>query len=282
MMQLVLAFFFICALQNIAAAFINDDFGDLEIGKPFNVSWDASTPSPVTVSLLSNSDPSKPNVLDITNIPTTGSGNSFEWTPVPPLETNLAYIMRLLDGAGEEQLSKQFKLSSSTSTSSPSSTNPPASVVTSTSTQTTPPTSPSQLQTPSSSYTPTPTPKSQSLANTRIAVSMTIVTLLILVVVALIFYERGKRVASRNQDSESGHNASFDPADRGDGSDGLQLFEGFHTKDPEVVSVNCSTCSGSALDDGGQGVEEGVGLGIVSQEARQKKMKSMRSIYELG
>ncbi|KAH6718591.1 hypothetical protein BKA61DRAFT_260642 [Leptodontidium sp. MPI-SDFR-AT-0119] len=294
-MRLVLAFFFTCALQYAAAAFIDDDFGDLEIGQPFTVSWDASTPNPINLSLLSNSDPAKPNVLNIANIAVIGSGNFFQWEPAPSLETNLAYVMRLLDGAGGEQLSKQFKLvtraesssstsssSSSTSTSSPSSTTSPASLVTSTSTQTTSPTSPSQLQTPSSSPTSAPTPKSPSSANTRIAVSMTIVTVLILVAVALIFYEHGKRVASRNQDSESGRNPSFDHADRGDGSDGLQLFEGFHTKDPEAVSVNCSTCNGSATEDSGRDVEEGIGLGIIAQEARQKKMKSMQSIYELG
>ncbi|KAH7336699.1 hypothetical protein BKA65DRAFT_38441 [Rhexocercosporidium sp. MPI-PUGE-AT-0058] len=109
-MRQVLAFFFISAFRIIAAAFINDDFGDLEIGKPFNVSWDASTPGPVKLSLLSNSDPTRPNVLDITSIAIIGSGNSFQWEPASSLETNLAYVMRLIDGAGDEQLSKSFKL----------------------------------------------------------------------------------------------------------------------------------------------------------------------------
>lgn len=110
---------------------------------------------------------------------------------------------------------------------------------------------------------------------------MTIVTLLILVVVAIIFYEHGKRAAARTQDTETACTSAYDASDRGNGSDGLQLFEGFQAKESDGISVACLSCESHTQDGTVQGLEEGVGLGIDTQEERRKKMKSLHSIYEL-
>ena len=111
---------------------------------------------------------------------------------------------------------------------------------------------------------------------------MTIVTLLILVVVAIIFYEHGKRVAARAQDPETAYISAYDASDRGNGSDGLQLFEGFQAKESDGVSKICVSCRSLAEDGGEMCLDEGVGLGIDTQEERRKKMRSLQSVYELG
>lgn len=111
---------------------------------------------------------------------------------------------------------------------------------------------------------------------------MTIVTFLILIAVALIFYEHGKRVASRSRDTESASSSAYDPSDRGNGSDGLQLYEGSHAKESDLVLVDCASCKSRPQDGGESCLNEGVGLGIETQEERKKKFKSLQSIYELG
>jgi len=111
---------------------------------------------------------------------------------------------------------------------------------------------------------------------------MTIVTLLILVVVAIIFYEHGKRVAARAQDPETACISAYDASDRGNGSDGLQLFEGFQAKESNGVSKTCVSCRSLPEDGGEMCLDEGVGLGIDTQEERRKKMRSLQSVYELG
>ncbi|PVH77580.1 hypothetical protein DL98DRAFT_591178 [Cadophora sp. DSE1049] len=292
-MRLVLALLFICDLRSAVAVFINNDFGDVEIGESFNITWTASTPSPVNLTLVGDSDFKNPGVLhEINRIAASTSGSSFQWIPSRDLNLSITYAMQLVDGAGDVELSQAFKLvdrgESASVTSSPSSTasaittsipGSSASAVTAASTQTNPP---SQPQAEASSPASTATSSSQTSANIRIAVSMTIVTFLILVVVALIFYEHGKRVASRNQDSESASSSAYDPSDRGNGSDGLQLFEGFHAKEPDIASANCALGKDIPPDAGRVAVIEGVGLGIETQEERRKKMKSLQSIYELG
>lgn len=125
--------------------------------------------------------------------------------------------------------------------------------------------------------------RSQRTQNTRIAVTMTIVTLLIFAVVALVFYEHGKRVASRNQDHESGIVSGFQDVDRGNGSDGLQLFEGFHSDDLKPGNVVQSTCASfKSCDLNGDVQEEVFGPRTKEEEAKRKKVRSLRSIYELG
>ena len=111
---------------------------------------------------------------------------------------------------------------------------------------------------------------------------MTIVTLLILIVVAIIFYEHGKRVAARARDPETAGNTNYDASDRGNGSDGLQLFEGFQAKERDGVLSTCASWKSLTQEGRGLGLDEGVGLGIDTQEERRKKIKSLRSIYELG
>lgn len=167
-MRPVLAFLFICFFHpyNTLGAFIDDNFGGLEIGKSFNISWNALTRSPVTLELWGNTDPAKPlQLFNVTTIAVVPSGNSFQWEPASSLQTNITYAM-FLDGAGDRERSQPFtlvskaesssstlSLSSSASTSMSSSTRSSTSPTTTASTRTTPSDLPSQPQSALSSST---------------------------------------------------------------------------------------------------------------------------------
>ena len=62
-MRLVQAFLFICTFQFVVAGFVNSEFGDVEVEEPFNITWTASTPGPVKLTLVGDSDPQNPGVL---------------------------------------------------------------------------------------------------------------------------------------------------------------------------------------------------------------------------
>ena len=62
-MRLVQAFLVICTFRVAVAGFVNSELGDVEIGEPFNNTWTASTPNPVKLTLVGDSDPQNPGVL---------------------------------------------------------------------------------------------------------------------------------------------------------------------------------------------------------------------------
>lgn len=62
-MRLVQAFFFICTFRFASAGFVNSEFGVVKVGEPFNITWTVSTPSPVKLTLVGDSDPQNPGVL---------------------------------------------------------------------------------------------------------------------------------------------------------------------------------------------------------------------------
>ncbi|KAI0842843.1 Ser-Thr-rich glycosyl-phosphatidyl-inositol-anchored membrane family-domain-containing protein [Hypoxylon sp. FL0890] len=105
----------LAALPAWAVTITNSNFDNIEVGKPFEITWSGAT-GPVTLTLK---DGSSDNLQTVGEITSGQTGESYTWVPDSSLSTG-TYALEINDGT-DVNYSKQFDVEGGSASSTPAS-----------------------------------------------------------------------------------------------------------------------------------------------------------------